>query len=165
MKLKRVVKHLLTDYWSVRRAFPASTMKAIEQAIRETEAVHQGQIRFAVEASLDVSALLRGQSARSRAIETFSRLGVWDTERNNGVLIYLLLADRDVEVIADRGIHERVGTQGWEEICRNMERAFKQRYFQQGVIDGIRAVSGHLARHYPAQGAQSNELPDTPVVL
>ncbi len=139
-------------------------MHAIEAAIRASESAHQGQIRFVVEAALDGVPLLRAQSARDRAIDVFSLLRVWDTDHNNGVLIYLLLADRDVEIVADRGISSRVG-QDWERICRDMERAFREGQFEQGVLDGIRAVGAHLARHYPSQGRSPNELPDSPVVL
>lgn len=165
MKLKRVFRHLLTPPWRVRQVFPTHAMRAIEGAIRDAEATHSGQIRFAVEAALAVGPLLRDQSARERAIEAFSLLRVWDTEHNNGVLIYLVLADRDVEIVADRGIHRRAGAEEWEKICRDMEAAFREGRFEAGVVAGIRAVSGHLAKHYPAEVPGPNELPDHPVVL
>ena len=161
----RLIRHLASPPWRVRTTFPAHTMRTIEQAIRESEAGHNGQIRFAVEAALEVMPLLRNQSARERAIEVFSLLRVWDTEHNNGVLVYLLLADRDVEIIADRGIHRRVGADEWEPICREMEQAFRKGRFVDGVIGGIRAVSAHLTRHYPGKDRHPNELPDSPVVL
>jgi len=140
-------------------------MLAIEAAIRESETTHFGEIRFAVEAALDPLALLYDRSARERAVEVFSQLRVWDTERNNGVLIYLLLADRRVEIVADRGIHRDVGQPGWEAICREMEHSFREGRFEQGVVKGIRAVANHLVRHYPASGANVDELPDKPVIL
>lgn len=140
-------------------------MRAIEEAIRGSEATHDGQIGFAVEAALDVLPLLRNQSARGRAIDVFSLLRVWDTEHNNGVLIYLLLADRDVEIVADRGIFSRVARDEWEGICRDMEHMFREGRFEEGTLSGIRAVSAHLARHFPGQGRRTNELPDAPVVL
>jgi uncharacterized membrane protein len=90
---------------------------------------------------------------------------VWDTEHNNGLLIYLLLADRAVEIVADRGIHAKVDSQEWENICRKMETAFKQANFEGGVVSGIQAVTQHLIRHFPASSAGQNELPDKPVVL
>ena len=164
MNLKRLFKHLVTGHLAVMRVLPPRTMRAIEQTVRQSEAAHGGQIRFAVEPALDIAALLRGQSPRQRAIEVFSQLKVWDTEHNNGVLIYLLLADRDVEIVADRGIHARLGNAGWEPICREMEQAFRQGRFEEGVIAGIKAVGSHLQRHYPSR-PQSNELPDKPVVL
>ncbi len=144
---------------------PARAMRAIERTIRESEASHGGQIRFAVEPALDFAALVRGQSARQRAIEVFSQLRAWDTEHNNGVLIYLLLADRDVEIIADRGIHSRLGNAGWETICREMEQAFRQGRFEEGVIAGIKAVGGHLEKHFPNRPAGPSELPDRPVII
>jgi uncharacterized membrane protein len=165
MRSGRILAHLLTPAWVLRRRFPPRLLDRIEHTIRECEATHAGQIRFAVEHSLDLPELLRGVSARERAIDVFSMLRVWDTEHNNGVLIYLLLADRDVEIVADRGVHARVGRDGWEQVCRTMEEAFRRGEFEGGVVDGIRAVSKHLQRHYPGQGRQSNELPDRPAVL
>jgi uncharacterized membrane protein len=161
----RLVRHLVSPPWRVRRAFPARTMHAIEQAIRESEVAHSGEIRFAVEAALDVGPLIRNQSARDRAIDVFSFLRVWDTEQNNGVLVYLLLADRDVEIVADRGVARHVPSDQWERICRDMEAAFREGRFEDGVLAGIRAVSAHLARHYPGAGGRGNELPNVPVVL
>jgi uncharacterized membrane protein len=165
MDIARLFRHLLTPPWRVRMLFPARTLRVIESAIRECETTHAGEIRFAVEHGLHVHALLRGQSARDRALEVFSHLRVWDTEHNNGVLIYLLLADHDVEIVADRGVHARVGGEGWEKICREMETLFREGKFEEGVLHGIRAVSAHLVRHYPAQGKGRNELDDKPVVL
>ncbi len=109
--------------------------------------------------------LLAGQTARQRAIEVFSQLRVWDTEHNNGVLIYLLLADRDVEIVADRGVHAKLGQATWEAVCQEMEAAFRQGKFEEGVIAGIRSVGAHLARHYPQVGTKTNELPDRPVLI
>ena len=162
MNLKRIARHLFTFPGQAARAFPPPTMAAIEKAIREQETRHAGEIRFAVEAALDLGPLLRGQAPRERALEVFSQLRVWDTEHNNGVLIYLLLADRDVEIVADRGIHAKTGAQ-WDEICRAMEAELRQGNYEKAVTDGIRAVARHLARHFP--GGRVNELPDRPVVL
>ena len=140
-------------------------MRQIERAIADAEARHSAQIRFAVEHALDLHALLRGESARERAIEVFAALRVWDTEHNNGVLIYLLLADRDVEIVADRGIHKRVSSGAWEEVCREMEAAFRQGRFEAGVLGGIARVSQYLETHFPRQAPGPNELPDRPAVL
>jgi len=165
MDIARLLRHLLTPPWRVRLAFPPRTLHAIEAAIRECEKTHAGEIRFAVESDLHLFALLRGVSARARALDVFSQLRVWDTQHNNGVLIYLLLADHDVEIVADRGVHAHVGAEGWEQICRDMEASFRAGKFEEGVLHGIRAVGAHLARHYPAQGRGRNELDDRPVVL
>jgi len=152
-------------HWQVNRAFPRQSLIAIEQAIKASETAHVGEIRFALEGALDGTPLFKGQSARERALEVFSQLRVWDTECNNGVLIYLLLADRDVEIVADRGVHAKVGSQEWEQICRTMETVFKQGNYQGGVISGIQAVTQQLMKHFPASGVGQNELPDKPVVL
>ena len=165
MNIKRIVKHLLMTHWQVRRVFPRNSLSAIEQAIKASETSHTGEIRFAIEGALDTKPLFQGQTARERAIEIFSQQRLWDTENNNGVLIYLLLADRDVEIVADRQVHVKVGSHEWESICRTMETAFRQADFQRGVIDGIRAVTRHLDRHFPASGANPNELPDKPLLV
>lgn len=165
MDIKRIARHLLMTPWQVRRAFPRAALTAIEQAIKASETEHTGELRFVVEGALDVAPLLRGQSARERAIDVFSQLRIWDTAHNNGVLIYVLLADRDVEIVADRGIHTKVGAPEWETICRTMEAAFTQADYEGGVVSGIRAVAQHLMKHFPATGAGRNELPDKPVVL
>ena len=165
MNINRIMRHLSTGHAAVRRAFPPRTLDAIERAIGEAESKHDGQIRFAVEAALELVPLLAGQTGQQRAVEVFSKLRVWDTEHNNGVLVYLLLADRDVEIIADRGIHARLGQETWESICRDMEAAFRNGEFEAGVLAGVHAVGEHLARHFPARGNKPNEMPDRPVVL
>ena len=165
MDFKRIVKHLSVSQATLRRTFPKGALSNIEQAITEVEQTHAGQIRFAVEAALDIKPLLVGVKARERAIKVFSDLHIWDTEQNNGVLIYLLLADRDVEIVADRGVHAKLGQDVWEIICQEMEAAFRQGKFEEGVIAGISGVGKHLAQHYPQHGAKTNELPDTPVVM
>jgi uncharacterized membrane protein len=166
MDLKRILRHLFTTRRQLGRTFPKTALAAIEQAIEASETQHAGQIRFVVEAALDNGPLFRGQTARERALELFSQLRIWDTQHNNGVLIYLLLADRDVEIVADRGIHARAGSEPWEAVCRMMESVFRQGDYAAGVIRGVEAVSGHLARHFPAAGGDvGNELPDAPLTL
>ena len=151
--------------WQVARAFPRSTLNAIERAIEASEAAHVGEIRFAVEGSLDGAPLFKGQSARERALDVFSQLRVWDTPHNNGLLIYVLLADRAVEIVADRGIHARVGASEWALVCRQMEDAFRRADYEGGVVAGVQAVTRQLALHFPADGSSANELPDAAVVL
>ncbi|HSG23008.1 MAG TPA: TPM domain-containing protein [Azonexus sp.] len=165
MSIKRIAKHLLQTQRQVDRTFPQPTLSAIEHAIKASETAHAGEIRFVVEGALDGVPLFKGQSARERAIDVFSQLRIWDTEHNNGVLIYLLLADRDVEIVADRGIDAKVGAEEWEKICRMMETDFKLGKFEDGVLSGILAVTQHLIKHFPASGPDRNELPDRPVVL
>lgn len=165
MDFGRVLRHLAMFRWRADRAFSRQTLLAIEQAIRASEAMHAGEIRFVVEAALDGAPLFQGQSARERALDLFSQLRIWDTEFNNGVLIYLLLADRDVEIVADRGIHGKVGAREWGNICYAMELAFKQGNFEGGVVNGVQAVTQQLVKHFPATAGGRNELNDGPVML
>jgi uncharacterized membrane protein len=165
MSIARITRHLLQHHWRRRLAFPPATLARIEQAIKVGEATHAAQLRFVVEGALDGAPLFHNQPARERALDVFSQLRVWDTAQNNGVLIYLLLADRDVEIVADRGINAKVGTEGWERICKEMETEFRAGNFERGVIKGVEAVSHELAMHFPRTGGGGNELPDAPVVL
>ena len=156
-------------HWQVNRVFPRQTLIAIEQAIKASAAAHVGEIRFAVEGALHSTPLFKGQSARERALEVFSQLRVWDTEHNNGVLIYVQLADRNVEIVADRGFTGRVSPAEWEAVCRLMEEHFRAGRFKEGSIAGVDAIGNLLARHFPpnpGQAAQSrNQLPDRPTLL
>jgi uncharacterized membrane protein len=165
MNLKRILSHLVFPDSCVRFAFPRASLDAIEHAIAQSESTHTGEIRFVVEGALDGAPLFNDQSARQRALEVFSQLRVWDTEANNGVLIYLLLADRDVEIVADRGIASRLEAQVWEDICRTMETAFHRGDFEDGVLRGIAAVTQQLQMHFPARPDDRNELPDRPVLM
>ncbi len=165
MDMLRVMRHLTTTRWAVRRAFPRRALKVIERAIASSEHAHVGQVRFAVEGALHTGALLRAQTARERALEVFSQLRIWDTEHNNGVLIYLLLADRAVEIVVDRGVHTRVAPALWEHICRAMEKDFREANFATGVTKGIAAVTSQLALHFPRLTESEDELPNRPVVL
>lgn len=164
MQTQRILKHLLTTHGQVTRAFPRSALNAIEKAIKSSETTHAGEIRFVVEGALDGMPLFKGQSPRERALELFAQLRVWNTEHNSGLLIYLLLADRAVEIVADRGIHAKVGAEEWRKVCHQMETAFKQSNYEGGVISGVQAVTQHLVRHFPAND-RPNELPDRPVLL
>ena len=161
----RSLRHVFALPGAVARAFPGDAFARIEAAIGKSEKRHGGEIRFAVEAALDPAELWRGVSARDRAIAVFSELRVWDTEQNNGVLLYLLLADRDVEIVADRGFNGKVSAAEWEGVCRLMEGALREGRAADGVIAGIDSVSSILARHYPPAAADRNELPDRPAKL
>jgi uncharacterized membrane protein len=166
MRLARITRHLLSHRRQVSRLFPGPTLRAIEQAIQASEGLHAGEIRFVVEAGLDGGPLLAGQTARQRAIELFSQLRVWDTDERSGLLIYVLLADRAVEIVADRGIDARVGLAAWRSICRAMEAAFRQGHFAAGVMEGVQAVTRLLVEHFPVRAhPRRNELPDAPVLL
>ncbi len=151
--------------WAWRRAFPQATVDAIEGAIRAGETTHSGEIRFAIENSLPGILILRGMSGRERAIGMFSNLRVWDTEHNSGVLVYLLLADHDIEIVADRGIAARVDPASWEAIAQTMETAFRQGEFERGALEGIRQISALLAAHFPPSGDNPDELANRPVIV
>jgi hypothetical protein len=165
MDLKRIIKHLCAPRWAVTRMFPAAAMKAIGKAIRESERLHDGELRFAVEGGLKLWLLLHERTPRARANEIFSQLRVWDTEHNSGVLIYVQTVDRHIEIIADRGINAKVEQRQWEAIAGRMQTEFRAQRYEAGVIEGMREITALLARHFPPTGANPDELPDAPVVL
>ena len=148
----------------MRRLFPAESLDRLERAIAEVEAGHSGEIRLVIESELDFASILAGKTAQVRAREVFGRFGVWDTEANNGVLIYLLLADHRVEIVADRGFRGLVTESEWREVCARMEEQFRAGRFADGAEAGIRAAGALIARHFPGEGGR-NELPDRPVLL
>ncbi len=146
--------------------FPAGRLQRITAAIAAGETLHNGEVVFAVESGLPWRALVGGVGPRARAHEVFARLRAWDTQANNGVLLYLLLADHAIEIVADRGLHGRVTDAEWEEVCRAVEAAIGAgELLETAVIAGIERISGLLARHYPATGIGRDELPDPPALL
>lgn len=165
VNLRRWLTHAFLPPWRWRLAFPPAALDAIEAAIRDSERQHRGEIRFAIENALPPLAVLRGKTARERAIEAFANLRVWDTEENTGVLIYVLIADRRVEIVADRGIARKVDPAEWETVARTIEAAFRNGDFKAGALSGIARVTEILVRHFPAGPANPDELPDRPVIL
>ena len=168
MKIGRLIRHATATHWRTRMLFPEATLDAIEQAIKRAELTHGGEIRFAIETSLTPRHILNDIAPRAHALEVFAQLRVWDTEANNGVLVYVQLADRNVEIVADRGFQGRVSPAEWEAVCRLMEEHFRAGRFQVGSIAGVDAIGNLLARHFPqglARAAQSNQLPDRPTLL
>jgi uncharacterized membrane protein YgcG len=165
MNVKRLFRHLLLPPWVMRRTFSAAVMGRIEDAVKHSERLHRGELRVVVEASLDLRPLLRDQSPRARACEIFAELGVWDTVANSGVLLYINHADRDIEIVADRGISARVPQEQWEAICRSMELEFRERRFEAGLLEGIRRITALLVQHFPATGENPDELGNRPTLL
>jgi uncharacterized membrane protein len=165
MNMRRAIKHLFTPAWVVRRVFPQAALDRIQAAIAASEKRHRGEIRFAVEGALDFLPVVRGLTPRARALEIFSLLRVWDTGENTGVLLYLQMVDRDIEIVADRGIARLIAQTEWDAICHRMEAAFKDGRYEAGVLAGIGEVSELLARHFPAGTQNVDELPDKPAVL
>ncbi len=169
MQIGRLMRHAASTHWRTRMMFPGPTLDSIEQAIARAERTHAGEIRFAIETALTPLHILNNAAPRARALEVFAHLRVWDTEHNNGVLIYVLLADRAVEIVADRGFAGRVGAAEWEAVCRLMEEHFRAGRFEGGSIAGVDAIGNLLTRHFPASVKRSsqshNELPDRPTLL
>ena len=164
--LIRILKHRWLDESDARRALGDSALRDIEAHVASSERTHTGEVRVCVEAGLPLSYLWRGASARERAISMFGKLRVWDTEHNNGVLIYLLLAEHRIEIVADRGITQRVPEGTWQDISDAMGAAFKVGDYARGLLDAVDRVGALLAQHFPADASQvnPNELPDRPDV-
>ncbi len=165
MKQSRLLKHLLLPSWWVRRVFARDDLAAIGDAVAACEKSHRGELRFVVEGPLSLSALWRGQSARERAAELFASQRVWDTQENSGILIYVQLVDRRVEILADRGIAAKVPQAEWDAACRRMETAFRNGEWRSGAVQVVARAGELLVRHFPARQDNPNELPDPPLVL
>ncbi|HET7796133.1 MAG TPA: TPM domain-containing protein [Rhizobacter sp.] len=165
-KWQRILKHRLVDEADARRALGDAALQRLQERVRASERLHSGEIRICVEASLPLSYLWRNASARQRAVAMFGKLRVWDTEHNNGVLIYLLLAEHAIEIVADRGINRLVPPAQWAELAARMAAAFRERRFAEGLAAAVDEVHALLVTHFPlAPGAANpNELPDTVVV-
>ena len=165
MKLARFWKHILMSPLQARRSFGPVVMAAIEREVGLQEKRHRGELRFVVEAELTSSQLWAELTSRDRARQVFAEQGVWNTEENTGVLIYLLLADHRVEIVADRRITARVAEPEWQAICQAMQGHFREGRFEEGALAGIRAVSDLLARHFPAGEGNADELPNRPILM
>lgn len=166
LQLQRLLKHALVMPWQVRRVFSKSVCQSIEQVIVDSEKGHRAEIRFVVEGTLDWSQLWHNVSARERAVSLFSDLRIWDTEHNTGVLVYTLFAEKQLEIVADRGISTSVSQCQWDEICSDMTKAFQTGEFKDGSIAGVKRISELLHQYFP-QGSSYNpdELPNQVVVL
>lgn len=164
--LSRLIRHILHTPISTRRTFPPAVQEAIRHAVATGEQSHRGEIRFVVEGDWPLAEVLSKKTLRERALEIFGLGRVWDTEENTGLLIYVLLCERRVEIVADRGLHKAVGSAAWESICADMTQAFRAGDFTAGSVTAIAAVSALLQEHFPAGSeGNPNELPDMPVVL
>jgi len=165
-RVMRLLRHRLVDERDTRRLLGAAALERIEQRVAASERHHSGEIRVCIEAGLPLSYLWRGATARERAVAMFGKLGVWDTEHNNGVLIYLLLAEHRIEIVADRGVSRHVDATEWATITGTMSEAFRSRDFEAGLLRAIDAVDALLVRHYAVTegAANRNELPDAPAL-
>jgi uncharacterized membrane protein len=165
-KLKRIFKHRWLDEGDANRAVPVDMVERLMRRVTASEKRHSGEIRICVEAGLPLSYLWRNAPARERAITLFGKLRVWDTELNNGVLIYLLLADHAIEIVADRGLNQRVSTAEWQVVAANLATAIRARRYEDGLTQALEEVSAVLVKHFPLMpsDANLNELPNRPVV-
>ena len=161
-RFMRILKHRLVDDTDTRRALDSAALERLAQRVRQSEARHSGEIRLSVEAGLPLSYLWQGLGARDRAVTLFGKLRVWDTEANNGVLIYLLLAEHAIEIVADRGLARHVPPAHWQAVVAGMREAFRAGQFEAGLMQAIDAVEALLLQHFPlAEGERNpNELPD-----
>jgi uncharacterized membrane protein len=163
--LRRWLQHLTTSHLALRRHFTPATLAAIDAAIAASERQHRAEIVCAVETALSAGELFRGVSSAARAAEVFSTLRVWDTAENNGVLLYVLLAERKIEIIADRGFTGQVPVTVWQEICTDVAANFTAGRYDAGILGALERISAEACRRFPRQGGDTNELPDRTVLL
>ena len=161
----RVLRHWRSSKADAQRAFPDSTLEAVAQAITAGEQTHRGEVRFIVEKSLPTDEVWDGVTNRQRALALFADYGIWDTEENCGVLIYVNLADHKVDIVADRGIDRKIDEATWQAVCRTMTEGFRQGRFHDATLAAIEQVNALLRQHFPSNGARPNELPDKPLML
>lgn len=165
VNIKRWIRHVFMPPWRWRLLFPKALLAEIEKAVERSEHQHSGELRFAVENALELGKVWRGMTAQQRGLEVFSNLRVWDTEQNSGVLIYLLLADREVHIVADRGIARRVAQAEWDAVAEAMQQAFRQGDFRRGSVQGIERITRLLSAHFPPGADDRNELSNNPVIV
>lgn len=167
-RIKRMLKHRWREATTTGRTIPADMLQRLQQRVTASEQRHSGEIRIYVEAGLPLSYLWRDAPTphitRQRALAMFSKLRVWDTASNNGVLIYLLLAEHAIEIVADRGLHQAVAPQVWQAMVSRMRSAFQQGQFEDGLTQALEDVSALLVQHFPLRAGEANpnELPDSP---
>ena len=164
-RIKRAWRHLGSSSAEARRAFPETTLSAITEAITAGEQTHRGEVRLIVEKALPFDDAWDGVSNRQRALALFADYGVWDTEDNCGVLIYINLAEHKVDIVADRGIDRKIDSATWQAVCRTMTEGFKEGRFHEATLAAIGQVNDLLRQHFPANGGRANELPDKPLML
>ncbi len=165
MTLQRIWRHWLASLHPARRLLPPAALAQIEAEVRAAEQAHEGQIRIAIETALSLPQLWNGLQARERALQLFASLHVWDTTHNNGVLIYILLADRSVEIIADRAVAQRIAEAEWRALCADIAAQCGRGEYAAACCMAVRGVGQRLARLYPAPGGDGNELPIQPILL
>lgn len=165
-RLQRLVSNVFGEWFTMRRRFPVSVLDDMTAAIAKGELAHLGEVRFAVESRLSPWLVLEGLDPSARARQVFAQLNVWDTEQNTGVLFYVLMAEHRIEIVADRGIADRVGQSEWDGICARMRQRYAAGQWRDGSLEGIVAAHALLTLHFPSDGVDNpDELPDRPVLL
>jgi uncharacterized membrane protein len=164
-KLKRIFRHLLTPAAAGRRAFPREVLREIQQAIAAGEQLHRAEVRLIIEAALPLSEVLDNIHARARARMLFSDYRIWDTEENCGVLIYVNLADHEVEILTDRGVGRLVQAHEWQAICNGMTRDFANDHYREGMLNALTSLNAVLHQRLPSDGRRENQLSDKPIIL
>lgn len=164
-RFRRMIRHLLHDRRNLRRAFPPAVLDRIEQCVVDGERRHGAELRIAIEAALPPGRAWSGFPPRERALEVFSALRVWDTEGDNGVLLYVLLADHAVEIVADRAAAGAIDAGVWRGICDSITDAFRQGRFEEGLLAGVGVLNASLVEAFPAREGDRDELPNRPAIL
>lgn len=161
----RLLRHLFTPFWVLKLRYRRELLQQIEQRIGQLELLHPGELRFVAEHALDLGDLIARVTPRERALEVFSQLRVWDTERNNGVLIYVLHAEHAMEIVADRALARVVPQADWDALCRRAEAKFRAGLHGEGALVAVEGAAQLLQRHFPLLSGDGNELPDQPLLL
>ncbi len=165
-RITRALKHLVSGSWTVNRYFSDQSLQRIEERVTAGEVDHSAEIRIVIEGSLSFGEILwQDRQPRERALEVFADLHVWDTEANNGILIYLLLADHDVEILADRTADKKIAPAVWEGAVELIRNAFTRHAYEEGVINAVQSLNEALARQFPPAERNPDELPNKPVIL
>ena len=163
--LPRIWRHLVTTSAGSRRAFPTAALDDIQKTIAKGEMLHRAEVRLVIEPSLSIQDVLNGTSSRERALELFSLYDIWDTEENCGILIYIELADHQVEIVADRGVDHIINESEWQEICRTMTQGFASNNYGDAVIAALEKLNALLQMRFPDEGSRVNQLSDRPIML
>lgn len=164
-KLSRFWRHLLTTRATARKAFPATTLQAIQGMIAEGEKLHRAEVRVMIEPALSIGDVLAGEHSRERARELFSLYRIWDTEENCGVLVYINLADHKVEIVADRASGRALHASDWQNICRTMTHGFAEGRYEESTLAALTQLNQLLHQHFPASGDTVNELSNRPLIV
>lgn len=167
MDWSRIARHVMASQRGTHKLFSTDTMQRLQESIASGEATHRGEVRLIVESALPLRKVRRGMSTRQRALDLFGTFRVWDTEENNGVLLYINVADRKLEIIADRAASRRIGDPHWQTVCGVAQASFRKGEFERGLTQALASIHDALSVAFPADGhtPRKNELPDAPVVL